>query len=172
MNDLSCYISSPRQNTLQHWSDYWVWLWFPAQQVSSSTTSFLPFDHTRMSKLFRSIRLFSRPYLQPSCSAFPISSTKMASGTIRGASPATEFEHQSKRPRLEAEDTQIANPSSIDVQSSFSIVGDCSDSIVSENELVEEQMRLPIEYTRSYDNEINYKNKLVLAPMVRTGSCE
>lgn len=96
----------------------------------------------------------------------------MVSGTTRGASPASEFEHQSKRPRLEAEDTQIANPSGIDVQSSFSIVSDCNDSIMSENELVEEQMRLPIEYTRSYNNEINYKNKLVLAPMVRTGSCE
>ncbi|OWT39473.1 tRNA-dihydrouridine synthase 2 [Cryptococcus neoformans] len=123
-----------------------------------------------MSKLFRSIRLFFRPYLQPSGSVFPVSSTKMTSGTIRGASPATEIEHQSKRPRLEAEDTQISNPSGIDVQGSSSIVTDCSHSIISENDLIEEQMRLPIEYVRSYDNEINYKNKLVLAPMVRTGS--
>lgn len=94
---------------------------------------------------------------------------KMAPGTTRGASPVIDSEHQSKRPRLKAEDTQIPNPSGIEVQGSSS---DCNHSIMSEDDLIEEQMRLPIEYVRSYDNEINYKNKLVLAPMVRTGSCE
>ncbi|OCF31727.1 tRNA-dihydrouridine synthase 2 [Kwoniella heveanensis BCC8398] len=42
--------------------------------------------------------------------------------------------------------------------------------IRSEEELVEEQMSLPIEYPKSYENELDYKEKLVLAPMVRTGS--
>jgi tRNA-dihydrouridine synthase 2 len=38
--------------------------------------------------------------------------------------------------------------------------------------LVEEEMALPIEVRKTYDREIEYENKLVLAPMVRTGSCE
>lgn len=38
--------------------------------------------------------------------------------------------------------------------------------------LVEEQMSLPFEYTKEYEQELDYRNKLVLAPMVRTGSCE
>lgn len=41
----------------------------------------------------------------------------------------------------------------------------------SEAELVEEQMNLPIEYVKNYEKEVDYRNKLVLAPMVRTGSC-
>ena len=41
-----------------------------------------------------------------------------------------------------------------------------------EAELVEEQMGLPVEFTRTYHHEVDYRNKLVLAPMVRTGSCE
>ncbi|WRT69698.1 uncharacterized protein IL334_006688 [Kwoniella shivajii] len=40
----------------------------------------------------------------------------------------------------------------------------------SEIELVEEQMSLPVEYPRVYEKEIDYREKLVLAPMVRTGS--
>ncbi|WVQ95833.1 hypothetical protein IAU59_002932 [Kwoniella sp. CBS 9459] len=39
-----------------------------------------------------------------------------------------------------------------------------------EAELVEEQMRLPIEFPKTYENELDYREKLVLAPMVRTGS--
>jgi tRNA-dihydrouridine synthase 2 len=33
-------------------------------------------------------------------------------------------------------------------------------------------MALPFEFEKKYENEIDYRNKLVLAPMVRTGSCE
>jgi len=43
---------------------------------------------------------------------------------------------------------------------------------MSEAELVEREMALPIEYERTYDHELDYRNKLVLAPMVRTGSCK
>ncbi|WVQ66042.1 uncharacterized protein L199_004220 [Kwoniella botswanensis] len=39
-----------------------------------------------------------------------------------------------------------------------------------EAELVEEQMSLPIEFPKTYENELNYRDKLVLAPMVRTGT--
>jgi tRNA-dihydrouridine synthase 2 len=42
----------------------------------------------------------------------------------------------------------------------------------SEAELVEREMGLPFEFEKKYENEIDYRNKLVLAPMVRTGSCE
>lgn len=37
---------------------------------------------------------------------------------------------------------------------------------------VADEMRLPIEYEKSYEHELDYRDKLVLAPMVRTGSCE
>ncbi|WWC73693.1 uncharacterized protein I206_107665 [Kwoniella pini CBS 10737] len=39
-----------------------------------------------------------------------------------------------------------------------------------EAELIEEQMAMPIEYPKTYENELNYREKLVLAPMVRTGT--
>lgn len=42
----------------------------------------------------------------------------------------------------------------------------------SEAEVVEREMRLPIEFEKTYEHELDYRNKLVLAPMVRTGSCE
>lgn len=38
--------------------------------------------------------------------------------------------------------------------------------------LVEEEMAKPIEVLKTYERELDYENKLVLAPMVRTGSCE
>jgi hypothetical protein len=38
--------------------------------------------------------------------------------------------------------------------------------------LVEREMQGPIEVPRTYTKEIDYENKLVLAPMVRTGSSE
>lgn len=40
------------------------------------------------------------------------------------------------------------------------------------NELVEREMSGDIEVPRTYTREIDYENKLVLAPMVRTGSSE
>jgi hypothetical protein len=42
----------------------------------------------------------------------------------------------------------------------------------SEAEMVEREMGLPFEFEKKYEHEIDYRNKLVLAPMVRTGSCE
>jgi hypothetical protein len=43
---------------------------------------------------------------------------------------------------------------------------------MSEAELVEREMALPFEYEKKYTHELDYRNKLVLAPMVRTGSCK
>lgn len=43
---------------------------------------------------------------------------------------------------------------------------------MTEEEEVEHIMSLPFEYEKKYEKEVNYGEKLVLAPMVRTGSCE
>lgn len=43
---------------------------------------------------------------------------------------------------------------------------------MSEQEVVEREMGLPIEFEKKYEHELDYRNKLVLAPMVRTGSCK
>lgn len=43
--------------------------------------------------------------------------------------------------------------------------------IGTEVDLVEDEMCKPVEYTKTYEHELDYRNKLVLAPMVRTGSC-
>jgi hypothetical protein len=37
---------------------------------------------------------------------------------------------------------------------------------------VEQEMALPIEFVKAYEHELEYRNQLVLAPMVRTGSCK
>lgn len=37
---------------------------------------------------------------------------------------------------------------------------------------LQDEMSKPVEYAKVYDNELEYRNKLVLAPMVRTGSRE
>lgn len=38
--------------------------------------------------------------------------------------------------------------------------------------LVRQCMNSPVQYTKTYQHELDYREKLVLAPMVRTGSCE
>lgn len=43
---------------------------------------------------------------------------------------------------------------------------------MTEEEMVEREMGLPIEHVKKYKHELDYRNKLVLAPMVRTGSCK
>ena len=47
-----------------------------------------------------------------------------------------------------------------------------SESSRTERDIVEEEMGLPVEFPRNYAQELDYRNKLVLAPMVRTGSRE
>jgi tRNA-dihydrouridine synthase 2 len=41
-----------------------------------------------------------------------------------------------------------------------------------DEDAVESEMQRIIEHPKRYDKEIDYRNKLVLAPMVRTGSRE
>ena len=47
-----------------------------------------------------------------------------------------------------------------------------STATVTEAELAEREMALPFEFEKKYTHELDYRNKLVLAPMVRTGSRE
>ena len=56
--------------------------------------------------------------------------------------------------------------------SSSSIPTSISEEKDTLNELVEREMSGEIEVPRTYTREIDYENKLVLAPMVRTGSSE
>lgn len=36
----------------------------------------------------------------------------------------------------------------------------------------DEEMALPVDFSKSYTPPLDYRNKLVLAPMVRSGTCE
>jgi tRNA-dihydrouridine synthase 2 len=63
-----------------------------------------------------------------------------------------------KRQKLEHDEQPIASPS--------------KPTSETEAERVEREMGLPIEFVKMYEHELDYRNKLVLAPMVRTGSCE
>lgn len=47
-----------------------------------------------------------------------------------------------------------------------------ADDGMTEAETVEREMGLPVEYVKTYEHELDYRNKLVLAPMVRTGACK
>jgi hypothetical protein len=76
----------------------------------------------------------------------------------RSASPAA------KRPKLSAEVTTSAVVPNTDLPEAL--------SSMTEEEEVEHIMSLPFEYEKKYEKEVNYGEKLVLAPMVRTGSCE
>jgi hypothetical protein len=70
----------------------------------------------------------------------------------------------SKRPKLEVPSISSAALTE-DVEPS-------SSTVTSVEELVEREMNMDVEHKRTYEKEIDYENKLVLAPMVRTGSCE
>jgi hypothetical protein len=41
-----------------------------------------------------------------------------------------------------------------------------------EMKLVDEEMSKPVEFSREYEVEVEYRDQLVLAPMVRTGTCK
>jgi tRNA-dihydrouridine synthase 2 len=83
-------------------------------------------------------------------------SLPMPISTARSASPLEEPRPVKRaRPDVEAGGTD----------------GEAPDSRT-ETEMVEEQMKLPLEFTKTYSKELDYRKKLVLAPMVRTGTCE
>jgi tRNA-dihydrouridine synthase 2 len=49
--------------------------------------------------------------------------------------------------------------------------GEVRSAGTTEAELLEREMSLPTEVEKTYKHEIDYRNKLVLAPMVRSGTC-
>ncbi|WWD04601.1 hypothetical protein V865_002672 [Kwoniella europaea PYCC6329] len=96
----------------------------------------------------------------------------MAVATARSPSPAGDVREVK---RLKTDHT--STPSQQAQSQSTPITSDDAQPDVSadanqpnEAELVEEQMSLPIEFPKTYENELNYRDKLVLAPMVRTGT--
>ena len=97
--------------------------------------------------------------------------------TVRRSNSPNEFDHPSKRPRVDEHESERENLSPGherigEIGSVRSLKAGPSITSVSEDELVEENMRTPIEFSKTYSHELDYRNKLVLAPMVRTGSCK
>ena len=88
----------------------------------------------------------------------PLQLSTMSGSPIQPSSPRAM-----KRQKLDHDHQEVA----ADLAAQETVDGD-----VSEAELVEREMGLPFEFEKKYENEIDYRNKLVLAPMVRTGSCE
>ena len=70
-----------------------------------------------------------------------------------------------KRVKLSAQASTSAT-----AESSTRIVQDAAP--IDEAAEVERLMSLPLEFEKQYEKEIQYGEKLVLAPMVRTGSCK
>lgn len=78
--------------------------------------------------------------------------------------------------------TEVKSTATADVKAPIPSVVDTSRAVSDETtgpttqpsaslaDLVEEEMAKPIEVPKTYEKEISYENKLVLAPMVRTGS--
>lgn len=85
------------------------------------------------------------------------------------ASPGAESSRVLKRQKLDHTDHDAKEPVPVMPQSAEAKTGE---EEMSEAEMVEREMGLPVEYVRTYKHELDYRNKLVLAPMVRTGSCE
>jgi hypothetical protein len=112
-----------------------------------------------MLALFRTLRIFTMPTrCSPSRSASPSAKRiKLANGQA-GISTAAETEQSLDAPppstTTTTTDAEYPTP----------------DAAL--RALVEEEMQKPIEVLKTYERELDYENKLVLAPMVRTGSCE
>ncbi|KAK4688288.1 tRNA-dihydrouridine synthase 2, partial [Tremellales sp. Uapishka_1] len=101
----------------------------------------------------------------------------MPIATTRSASPPGS-PRPTKRIRVEVDPENAAASTSVviiptvealDSSSSPSIPAMTGESST-EAEIVEREMSLPVEFAKSYAHELDYRNKLVLAPMVRTGS--
>jgi hypothetical protein len=112
-----------------------------------------------MLALFRTLRISTMPTrCSPSRSASPSAKRiKLANGQA-GISAAVETAQATDAPTLSTTTTttDAAYPA--------------PDAAL--RALVEEEMQKPIEVLKTYERELDYENKLVLAPMVRTGSCE
>jgi hypothetical protein len=88
----------------------------------------------------------------------PLQLSTMSGSLIQQSSPRAM-----KRQKLDHDHQEVATGAAAD---------HAAQEEVSEAELVEREMGLPSEFEKKYENEIDYRNKLVLAPMVRTGSCK
>jgi len=88
----------------------------------------------------------------------PLQLSTMSGSPIQPSSPRAM-----KRQKLDHDNQEVA---------ADLVVQKTAEGDVSEAELVEREMSLPFEFEKKYENELDYRNKLVLAPMVRTGSCE
>lgn len=88
----------------------------------------------------------------------PIQLSTMSGSPIQPSSPRAM-----KRQKLDHDPQEVATGAAAD---------HAAQEEVSEAELVDREMGLPFEFEKKYENEIDYRNKLVLAPMVRTGSCK
>ncbi|WVO13899.1 hypothetical protein L204_101523 [Cryptococcus depauperatus] len=86
----------------------------------------------------------------------------------RNFTSTSDEEKISKRPKLE-DDIHEVRPRPM-ITLSKNGVDKHLDGGPSTEELIEEQMKLPLEYIKRYEKHLNYREKLVLAPMVRTGS--
>jgi len=92
----------------------------------------------------------------------PLQLSTMSGSPIQPSSPRAM-----KRQKLDHDHQEVATGTPADHAAQEVTEGD-----ISEAELVEREMGLPFEFEKKYENEIDYRNKLVLAPMVRTGSCK
>lgn len=81
------------------------------------------------------------------------SATKMTAA-LRRSPAADPPEHPSKRMKVDASAEPETGTS-----------GSMEDTVARE-------MALPFECTKKYQRELDYGNKLILAPMVRSGTCE
>lgn len=84
-----------------------------------------------------------------------------------GGTPQTIPTHTNKQePAVQTTSLSSSNPATTTTETSYPA------PTPSMQALVEEEMAKPIEVVKTYEKELEYENKLVLAPMVRTGSCE
>lgn len=92
----------------------------------------------------------------------------MAASFSRSSSPSTD-EPIAKRARVDGSERPRLPTSAVTTEQHLS-PDESSVPCESEAAEVERQMALPVEYPRTYATELDYRNKLVLAPMVRTGT--
>lgn len=104
--------------------------------------------------------MLARPFASAIKTLPRIVSTTMPIATLRPREDSPGDSPSAKRVKL-AEEIFVAK----DVSAADSIGKDVSSSTADE-------MQLPIEYVKTYEHDLDYRDQLVLAPMVRTGSCK
>lgn len=91
-------------------------------------------------------------------------------------SGSSELERPSKMRRTEVPDqgpsTDVKTTEVVTTTASADVSSTEPALTVDEEKETEAVMNSSIEVSRTYERELDYRNKLVLAPMVRTGACE